>query len=223
MPNIAANIQVNQDNNIYGITVDLKRLVPRLKSELNVKVEESILSAACSIYAALNWENFALRLKGTIAQNLADHGMIGGYGVHSIQPESDKRTYTNLQAIGVWADFNRVNSSIEPGCFIGFTKNIGSQKTVVPAIKKHNEIENLTYGFNTQAVDYVFRIQPRIRWFFNPVVFGLELDYTQASYGQPNIRGKITNRPSNIHPEDRPIYPGKTANTRLLFAAFYYF
>ncbi len=223
IPDLAVNLQGKFHTHLYGLAVGAKRLVPRLKSDLNLKVDESIYSGAFSAYVRFNWETFILKLKATLAQNGADLSLLGGYAVHSIQPDSDMRTYANLQSLAVWADFSRANSSIEPGCFIGMAKNIGSSQTIIPAIKKNKELHHLTYGFGTEFVDYVFRIQPRVRWFFKPVVFGLELDYTQASYGQPNRRAHIADRISYLHPVDHPVNPGTTSNTRILFTALYYF
>jgi len=210
IPDSNIRLQAHNGKHVYGFALNFKRLVPRLQSDFNIKVEESINSVATIAYAAFNWESFALRLKGTIAQNGQDAGLLGGYAVHTIQPKSDKRIYANLQSIAVWTDFNRVHHKLEPGCFIGYTKNIGASKSIIPFIKKDDEFIPLTYGFGTEIVDYVFRISPRLRWFVKPVVFGMELEYTRAAYGQINTRGHIIN-------------PEATANTRLLLAAFYYF
>ncbi len=223
IPDLSARCIAHHNSHIYGIAIDFKRLVPRLKTDFNIKVEESIYSAACSLFSTFTGESFILRLKTTVAQNAADLSLLGGYAVHSIQPESDKRTYASLQSLAVWADFNRANSNIEPGCFVGFAKNIGASKNIIPALKKDDELHHLTYGLSTELVDYVFRIQPRVRWFVKPVVFGFELEYTRASYGQPNIRGKNADRPSYLHPDGHSIAPGPTANTRVYFAAIYYF
>lgn len=175
IPNLSAQLQGRWSDHICGLVVDCKRLVPRLKSDLNVKVEESIYSASFAVYAAFNWETFALRLKGTFGQNCADHGMLGGYAVHTIQPESDKRTYTNLNSFGVWADFNRANSKIEPGCFIGYTKNLGASKTIIPSIKKEDQITQLTYGFGTQMIDYVLEYSHAFVGFSNRLYLALNL------------------------------------------------
>lgn len=211
IPNMNIRAQAYAGDHVFGASIDFKRLVPRLVSDRNVKVEESINSVSAIIYAAFNWETFALRTKLTLGQNGADHGLIGGYAVHSIQPESDKRTYTNLRSISLWVDFNRVHKKLSPGCFIGYTKNIGAPSTVIPYLKDNNNVfTQLTYGYDSERFDYIFRISPRLRWFLKPVVFGLELEYTRGAYGQVNTRGCVSN-------------PVPTDNTRVLMAAYYFF
>lgn len=211
VPNLNIRAQARLKNHVFGVSIDFTRLVPRLMSDFNVKVEESVNSVSAIAYAAFNWDTFALRTKVILGQNCPDHGLIGGYAVHSIQPESDKRTYTNLRSVSIWADFNRVHKKLSPGCFIGYTKNIGASSTVVPYLKdKNNELIRLTYGFDSERFDYTFRVSPRLRWYLKPVVFGLELEYTRAAYGHVGTRGRVVN-------------PIPTDNTRLLMAALYFF
>ncbi|TET05907.1 hypothetical protein E3J79_03895 [Candidatus Dependentiae bacterium] len=210
VPNLSFLIQARPSTHLIGAGIDFKRLVPRLVSNNNFKVSESINSLTALAYTAFNWETFALRAKIALAQNGSVFTLLGGYAVHSIQPDTDHRTYTNLNTITAWIDFNRVHKKVEPGCLIGYTKNLGATSTIIPCLQQNDSCESLVYTFLYPNIDYVFRISPRIRIYYKPVVFGAELEYTRAAFGQLNNRGRIN-------------CPRPVENIRLLLAAFYFF
>ena len=83
------------DCNLVGVAADYKRLTPRLVSNDNVAVSEHIDSFIVEGFASFNYAPWSLRLKGFWAQNAADQIIISGYGVRTINPETDCRTYTN--------------------------------------------------------------------------------------------------------------------------------
>lgn len=209
MPNLHAQAQANLDNKIVGIGVDVTRFVPRLVTNSNYITKDSFFSWLALIFAVARWDNVMLKTKFIYAQNGSGYGLISGYGVHAINPYNDQRTYTNTQSLSAWVDLE-YKTLVEPGIFLGFTKNIGSPKTIIPQVPFKNIIEPTIYATNSSKLDYVFRVSPRVRWLNGPFVFGAELDYMHASYGQINTRGLIYDKtPVN--------------NVRVLFATYYYF
>lgn len=210
IPNLHAQLQIPINSHVVGIGIDYKRLVPRLVTDKNYKVTESINSTSALAYIGLNWPTVTFNTKVVYAQNLTNADSISGYAVTCINPTTDERQYTNLQSVSFWID-TAYKKKVEPGLFAGYVKNIGAQKTIIQSIvNDQGETVSLIYAAGQEDVDYVLRISPRIRWFLKPVVFAAELEYTRASFGTVTNSGKVT-----------CTYP--VNNTRLQLAVFYCF
>ena len=111
-----------------GVGIDYMRIQPRLKTDTGLKTRERLNSAIAIAYSKLKWKSFNTRTKFIFFQNATDQGMIGGYAVKSVDPNNDKREYTNLNGVAIWNDSEITTSkSITPGWFIGFAK-----KSVAP-------------------------------------------------------------------------------------------
>jgi len=212
VPNLHGQIQIKIGNHLIGTGLDYKRLVPRIETNKGFKVRESINSIAAIWYACLDWPSFYFRTKITFAENSTNFAMLGGYAVHTIDSVTDERTYTNLRTFAIWLDTAvRKIKKIEPGIFIGFTKNLGASKTIEPNITDDtdNVTEKRVFGIGTD-VGSVFRISPRLRWYIKKITAAAELEYTRTTYGTLNNKGKVINTDS-------------VGNVRFLFAVFYYF
>ena len=162
-------------------------------------------------FASFNWERLGLRLKFIYGQNGDSYGLISGYAVHSIDPYTDKRSYTNTQCLNAWLD-TAYKGEVEPGLFLGVSKNIGALRSIIPSIidPETGQKENLIYSSGLQNIDVLFRVQPRIRWFLKPFVFGAELELTGAKYGAVTDTARVINTQL-------------VNNLRVLLAAFYVF
>lgn len=213
MPSLCARLSYTIDHLYCGAGIDYLRLVPRLESNTGYKVHESINSVGAFGFATLKFEPLEIRTQLTYAQNAADRFMISGYAVSSINPTTDERTYTNIAALGYWIDIN-INRKIEPGLFIGITKNLGAQQPIIPCIVDPltGKEESTVYAFlaHSENLDTVFRVAPRVRFHILPVDFAFELEYTRASWGCMTESGKV----QNAHP---------VGNLRGLFTTYYYF
>ncbi len=119
----------NNDDNLVGIAGDYLRLAPRIESLTGYAVHESINSFAFEAFAACKYAPWSLRAKGYWAQNANDQLLISGFGVRTIEPVTDYRTYSNTAAAGGWLDFSYFFhcDDFELGAFIGGTKNLGSR------------------------------------------------------------------------------------------------
>ncbi len=212
IPNLHAQIQGKFGEHVAGTGIDYKRLRPRIVTNKGFKTDESISSIAAIWYLALNFPSVVFRTKIMFGQDAHDYGMISGYAVHTMDPVTDKRTYTNLCAVSAWIDLAIVKSKkIEPGLFVGYAKNIGASKNIIlDKVDNDNKVtEKRIFGFATD-VDHVFRISPRCRWRINKLTLAGEIEYTRAAFGTINTKGKVKNT--------CPV-----GNTRLLLAAYYYF
>lgn len=211
VPNIDAQIRHKFGEHTAGVAIDFLRLVPRIESNKDVRVNETNTSWIGQIWAAFNFPSFSVRMKAIYAQNGADQALISGYGVHSINPVTDERTYTNTASVSAWLDSSYVLQClpVELGVFVGGTKNLGSHRSL--ALDPITG-QPIIYTFLpvVSTVDTTYRISPRVVFIKDPVRFGLELEFIRASFGCPDRFG----RPRNVVP---------VSNVRLTASFFYVF
>jgi hypothetical protein len=200
MPNFNAQLFATVRDHIFGIGFDVSRIVPRLVTDKNFRVTESLGSVIAFAFSSFNWDNLGLRLKFIYAQNGDPFGLISGYAVSRIDPYTDERKYSNIQCVNAWLD-TAYRGDVEPGIFMGVSKNVGATSTIKP---------DLIYADFGKKIDFAYRIQPRVRWFIKPFIFGAEMELSGARYGTPTQTGHVVN--------------GEFVNNlRVLLAAFYVF
>lgn len=185
-PNINIRFDAkSNDNNIIGTSFDFKRLRPRIESNTGYKVNEIFPSIAGTIFGSYLFNDiFQIKMAVNAGQNMTNFRILSGYAVHSIAPVTDERTYTNLSTVATWGELIFDGCWVEPALFIGWVKNLGASKTIIPeTIDPDGNVENLIYGLIPGNVDTAFRAAPRIRFFFDPLTVGVEGEYTRAGYG----------------------------------------
>jgi hypothetical protein len=196
VPNIHAQLRARGQGYFAGAAFDYKRLKPRLISDKKISVNEHIDSFITEAFLRLDFrESAILRMKAIWAQNANDQVLISGFGVKTINPITDERTYANTAAASFWADasyFLDDEQLHQVGIFGGYTKNLGSNqklfidpKTGLPIIYALLDV--------SQNIDHLFRVSPRYIVKYGAFLIGLELEYTQAAWGKPNDRGKVIN------------------------------
>jgi len=165
---------------------------PRLSSAMNgklYKVNETVNSLSGMIFGALQYPDWHLYTKWTYGENLDELNMINGYAVTCSNPATDARSYTPIRALSWWIDTGvKCNEHVEPGVYVGYTKNIGSRT----ALWRDSNNDVLVYG-RAPNLDHVATICPRLYWRVNKFKLGVEVVYSQASYGTINDHGTIDN------------------------------
>lgn len=211
LPNINIQLFSSIREHICGIGVDITRIVPRLVTNKDIRITESLMSFITIAFAAFNWEHLALRTKFIYAQNGSPYGLISGYAVDAIDPYTDKRHYTNTQCLNGWVDM-AYKGEVEPGLFMGISKNIGASHNIIPSITDHKtgKTERLIYDYDFENIDFVYRVSPRVRWFLKPFIFAGELEITGARYGTVTETARVV---------DTKL----VNNVRTLLAAYYVF
>mgnify|MGYP000750586628 CR=1 FL=1 len=163
-------------------------------SNKNISVKEYINSFTFEAFGAFIHPPWSLRLKAFWAQNGNNQLLLSGFAVRTIDVETDKRTYSNTALAGAWLDFSYLFGcdDKELGVFVGGGKNLGSSErlyieptTGLPIIYSLTE-----FG---PFIDSVFRVAPRFIVKKDPFRFGIEVDVTRASFGNPNSFGKVLN------------------------------
>lgn len=212
LPNI--NLQFKyyfNKKSFIGIDGDYKRLVPRLVTNKNFKVNEYIDSFIFQSFLVIYVLPVSIRAKIVYAQNGTDLLLMSGYAVRTIDPVTDYRTYTNITAVSGWLDTSYIFgfNNIELGLFLGAGKNLGAgDKVFINRCDNKAIVYTLFKEF--KFLDYQFRVSPRFVIARDPVRMGLELEYSQAAYG-------CYDKYLRVH-DACPV-----ANLRLLFALYYVF
>lgn len=198
LPNLHAQARIQINEHVHAcLGVDAKRIVPRIVSDKNFSVNEHLYSGAALAHLRFDWERYSMLLKAVWAQNGVDYDLIGGYAVSSINPITDYRTYANFNTISLYMDAKR-SGTLEPGIYMGVTKNLGTSKNIIPTITTDNVPKSLVYGFAAN-VDMALRISPRLRYNLEPFVLGAEVEYTRAVWGTITPQGTLVNKkPSDV-------------------------
>jgi hypothetical protein len=210
VPLINAQLRRTDKKFMAGVGVDVRSLKPRLVSANNYKVDERINSVSAFAYATFTHEPAVLKLKFLFASNPYSYLMLGGYGIKSVDPVTDKRTYTNIRNLDIWLEFI-YGKVLQPALFAGFIKNIGSHASLAPvnSVPDASTFADLIYGRGA-TIDWMLRVSPRFNWNHETVTLTAELEVTHARFGT------ITQY-ATVCPND------PETNVRLLLAGFYNF
>lgn len=167
------------DKHIFAIGGEVKRVVPRLQTDTGLKSIEAFTSKGAIAYMKLNFDPINFYLKGIYLENAADMLMIGGYAAKTIDPVTDVQTWAPMRTWAIWTEIV-YRRSIEPAVFIGYAKDIGTHDKLALVAG-----QPITFGEGTN-INHVFRISPRIRWYYGPLTVGVEFEFTRAAYGTLN-------------------------------------
>lgn len=138
---------------------------------------------------AFNFPTWYLHTKFIYSENLRELKQLSGYAVKSRDPVTGKQTYTNTRALSWWADTAiKKYESFEPGLFVGYTKNIGSNDCLF-----RDENGDVIIFARAPDIDSIVRVAPRVRWKIKKFKIGAELEYVHADYGTIDDNGKVIN------------------------------
>jgi len=195
VPNISALIHgFSSEENVVGIGANYKRIVPRLVSNNNVKVHESLSSVSVIGFASGLIGDVHIASKVGYLQNATDLLALGGYAVSAVNCVTDERSYANTRDAIAWLDIE-LHKKWSPGIFVGYTKNLGATKPIMTFVKNTQaEVDEPTlYPLFDGDTDYVVRVTPRLRVHVQQVVLAGEINWVRAAYGAIGPKGKVTN------------------------------
>lgn len=221
LPNVFCSAQLKFcDAHFIGAGIDLHQEIPRLYTDHEIATSgksyatsNGLRSWTGYVFTALNFESLKARLRLTYVENGARYDMLGGVGTraNNYNPVTDERHYTNLRAVACWSEFVWRYKKAEFGMFLGFTKNIGSRHELITNVDGTADLRfiNVLYEGAAQT-DTIIKIQPRLKYYLDPIEFGVELELCRATYGTVNKFGRVDN-------------PRPVSDARILFATFYNF
>lgn len=184
VPEIHFGADYKTSNLIVGAGADMTSLVPRTQATVNgntYKVDERITSVSGEIHAKYTTPMWQFAAKSTLASNLTQTSMLGGYGVCNIDPITGQQSYTPTYNSSSWVNVVW-GKKWKVGVFGGYMKNLGTTKEVSSLIGTGVDVDQIVCG----SAEVTYNL-PHWR-------IGVEYNYTTAWYGDLNkANGKIIN------------------------------
>ena len=200
IPDIFVGFENKTTHWITGAGVDFKTIKPDANQ---------ISSLSAVAYTQYVKNKFQLKAKTIYGENLSDQLMLGGYGVSKYSADSTKvLSYTNFNNLSAWINV-LYGTKFQIGILAGISQNLGTNADLaVSSVRKYT---NYGYGFydnstlnpklkstdasyyDQQILDRLIRIAPEISYNLPNMKFGLEYDFTSASYGKIQQNGTVIN------------------------------
>ena len=184
VPEIHFGADYKTSNLIVGAGADMTSLVPRTQSTVDgntYKVNERITTVSGEVHAKYTTPMWYFAAKSTLASNLTQTSMLGGYGVCDIDPITGQQSYTPTYNSSSWVNVVW-GKKWKVGVFGGYMKNLGTTKEVSSLIGTGVDVDQIVCG----SAEVTYNL-PHWR-------IGLEYNYTAAWYGDLNkANGKIVN------------------------------
>ncbi len=181
IPNSHAQLQYKSESVIAGAGVDYKTLTPRLETTKKLKAEETVSSYSLLGYLKIKSGTFNWLVEYINGANNADLMMLGGYAIKSANAITGVEEYEVLRAYSLWTDLS-IGTDIQPGIFIGYTKNLGSE----------NELSGALFT-RVSNIEKLFRVSPRMLFNYGKFRIAAEVEVTVASYGTVDKFAKVNN------------------------------
>lgn len=129
-------------------------------------------------------------------QNLSELHIAGGYATTSIDATTGHRTYSPSNSVSSWLNFTYGKKWIA-GVFGGYHKNLGYHTPILAPTLDDNgvTIKTPTLFGRWQNIDHIYRASTSLTYKIERWVFGAEVDYNVAAYGEVDYskKGKIKN------------------------------
>ncbi len=185
---------------LAGAGIDYLKIVPRIVTEAGFKTDTAAAGWTATAFAKRRETKWTIKAQAVYGRNTHHLTMLGGYGVDDVL-DPVKRTvdYAPLATASGWLEIQTNGTVWQTGLFAGYSKNLGAA-------------EDLAGPFYARGpdIDAVYRVAPRLVFNAGKIRFAGEAEWTAASYGTPDARGRVRN--------------GKFAgNMRGLVAAYYFF
>ena len=204
MPIMNVTIKYKTKSLVVGAGANYKTLLPRLQdistSEEKYIADSKISSMSAMAFAKVVINDFTIKAEGVYSENSTDLLMLGGYAVSDTTLDANgfATEYTNIKTMSAWTEFI-YGKALQFGLFAGYTKNLGANDNIV----------GVYYSLGKDIAS-VMRISPRVQYSVGKTRFAVEVEYTAADYGTPDIKGVVKNTTS-------------VANLRLLLSAYLFF
>jgi hypothetical protein len=203
MPNLHAQARFYCSDNVFGVALDYKRIIPQISNTNAANqlfaTHNAVGSLSAMGYMQFQWKDLVARFKCIYASNLIDQYMLPGYGVHAVDPISGVPRFTPIAHIVGSCEFF-LKQILSPGIFFGISKNRGSSKMLLADPTQTGNNQYTIYGMgggagglpqDYNAIDYSLEVSPRIIWDAKPLVLVGEFRYMRTLFGNLNICGDV--------------------------------
>lgn len=202
MPIMDFAIKYKSKNIVAGAGANYKKLHPRLQNTDGTdiyKADAEISSTAFIGYARLLQNKFSWKVEGIYGGNLTDLVMLGGYAAADTNSLGFETEYTSIKTVSVWTELAYGND-LQVALFSGYTENLGADDNII----------GNSYYSRGSDIASVMRFSPRVQYKIGKALYGVEVEYTVAEYGTPDIKGVVQNGEA-------------VGNLRILLVGYLYF
>ncbi len=202
LPGLNGELVLKLDSISFMLTggMNYQSIVPEIKTNKGFYTDQSLSAISYFSYAEKKIKNFSLKVGGVYAQNAHNVTMIGGYAIaDTIDKTKGYKKYTPYTTLSVWTDISLTLKKWQMGLYGGYAKNMGTSQTI-----------NGKVFARGSAIDYLYRVSPRISYIQNKLTLAAEVELTNAAYGRPQKDGTV-------------VKTHEARNIRFLFAAIYNF
>jgi len=199
VPNLHAQLQYADKIMFAGAGIDYKRLTPRLVTDSAFATDASVNCVSYTAFMMAKLKPLVIKMQWIYGQGLNDHLVMGGYGVSSVEIQTNQQTYSPLNYLSGWIAFQTTGTTWQGSLFAGYTKGMGSNDIITgPVYARDADIE------------YVYRLAPMITYINGKLTFAAEFELTTAAYGKPDANYKVV--------DSKPV-----TNSRISISAGYFF
>jgi len=207
LPNLHGQVQFSAGAFTLGAGYDFKMLKPRNYTDSydnkTFLTDEKVISHTAYSYVKFKNNKLEIKAKAIYGQNLADHLMLGGYAVATLDTLTGKETYTSTNHLNSWVNV-LYGKKLRAGFFAGYLKNLGTGSNIV----ENNQLV-FARGAN---IDRIWRIAPLVHYSVQKWLFVAEYEITTVGYGDIDYADKALVK--NTH---------DVTNNRVVFSMFYFF
>jgi hypothetical protein len=197
------NAKIGEGSLLLGGGLAYKSLLPSLKTFNGFANEETVSGLSFIGFMNIKTKPITIKFEGILGQNICDVLSIGGFAAHELL-DADKMTlsYVPTNTMSGWMDMHTNGKKIQIGLFAGFTKNYGTNETV---------LYGPVYGLGTN-IDQLIRIAPRLVFNSGKTRFAIEVEHTTAGFGTIDLmdHGRVKDAV-------------EVSNLRILIASYYFF
>ena len=173
------------DGWLMGLGAHMISLKPRTSTEWKeqtFKVNERMTAFSYEAHLKYSGRNYTFAAKTLMASALDHTALLGGYGVSSVDSRTGEEGYTPFRHSTTWVNF-AYGTKWRPGVFVGYTKNLGTGKSLVSADK--------VYGMGLD-IDQLITVSLNVSYNLPHWKFGFEYCPATAYYGTTDLEsGRI--------------------------------
>ncbi|MDR1221892.1 MAG: hypothetical protein LBL07_03310 [Tannerella sp.] len=180
LPELYAGADYKKGNFLIGAGVDMISLKPRLETvweDRIYRVNERVTSFSYDFHAKYTGEKLQLSGKTVLASNQTHNAMIGGFGVTKIDDRTGEQEYTPFRHSTSWLNLV-YGRKYQGGLFAGYTKNLGTSKSLISADQLYGS------GLN---MDQFANLSFSLRYVLAHVNIGVGYTLATAWYGETDL------------------------------------
>lgn len=200
---------------VTGAAVNYKSLQPLLTTTIsgqNYVTDEKVSGLSATAFVKIGRPDFTYKLQAIYGQNLFDLIMMGGYVVSSLaDPATNRVTYSTLNTMTAWTEFQTTGEKIQFGLWGGYSQNLGSKEPVLVYSNRIGGTDVTTRGANMKSI---MRVSPRVVFIQGKFNFATELEYTSVAYATSQGGGTLNRNEFGVVTDTYNV-----GNLRILLAA----